>query len=92
MPVTVAAPEVFAADATRLGIGATTTVVAYDDYHSVLAGRIVWVLRSYGHPAAFVLDGGLRGLARRRAASWRPAPSSPSRPTRRTRCRTAWRG
>jgi thiosulfate/3-mercaptopyruvate sulfurtransferase len=84
VPVTVASSEVFAADATRLGIGATTTVVAYDDYHGVLAGRIVWVLRSYGHLAAFVLDGGL--------ATWRaaghelatgavePRPSSPPHP------------
>jgi len=59
VPVTVAGPSEFAAEATRLGIGATTTVVAYDDYRNVLAGRIVWVLRSYGHHAAFVLDGGL---------------------------------
>ena len=59
VPVTVAGLSEFAAEATRLGIGATTTVVAYDDYRNVLAGRIVWVLRSYGHHAAFVLDGGL---------------------------------
>ena len=59
VPVTVAGPSEFAAEATRLGIGATTTVVAYDDYRNVLAGRIVWVLRSYGHHADFVLDGGL---------------------------------
>jgi thiosulfate/3-mercaptopyruvate sulfurtransferase len=59
VPVTVAPPERFAAEATRLGIGADTTVVTYDTYFSVLAGRIVWVLRSYGHAAAHVLDGGL---------------------------------
>ena len=59
IPITLAPPEVFAADATRLGIGADTVVVAYDEYHNVLAGRIVWVLRSYGHRAAHVLDGGL---------------------------------
>ena len=60
MPVTVAAPDVFAAEATALGIGADTVVVAYDDYWNALAGRLVWVLRSYGHPAAHLLDGGLR--------------------------------
>jgi len=59
VPVTIAPPEVFAADATRLGIGADTVVVAYDHYHNVLAGRIVLVLRSYGHLASHVLDGGL---------------------------------
>ena len=41
VPVTIASPAVFAADATRLGIGAGTVVVAYDDYFNVLAGRIV---------------------------------------------------
>ena len=73
VPVTVAGPREFAAEATRLGIGATTTVVAYDDYRNVLAGRIVWVLRSYGHHAAFVLDGGL--------GAWRAAglPLEPGR-------------
>ena len=43
----------------------TTVVVAYDDYRNALAGRIVWVLRSYGHPRAHLLDGGLRGLGAR---------------------------
>jgi thiosulfate/3-mercaptopyruvate sulfurtransferase len=60
IPVTIAPPELFAADATRLGITPVTTVVAYDDYHNVLAGRIVWALRSYGHAAAHLLDGGLQ--------------------------------
>ncbi len=59
VPVTVAPPEEFAAEATRLGIGADTAVVAYDDYFGVLAGRVVWVLRSYGHGGAWLLDGGL---------------------------------
>jgi thiosulfate/3-mercaptopyruvate sulfurtransferase len=59
VPVTIASPEQFAQDATRLGIGADTPVVAYDEYHSVLAGRIVWALRSYGHADAHILDGGL---------------------------------
>ncbi|HET6847385.1 MAG TPA: sulfurtransferase [Gaiellales bacterium] len=59
IPITVAPPEVFAADATRLGIGPDSVVVAYDEYYNVLAGRVVWVLRSYGHAAAHVLDGGL---------------------------------
>jgi thiosulfate/3-mercaptopyruvate sulfurtransferase len=64
VPVTIASPAVFAADATRLGIAAGTVVVAYDDYFNVLAGRIVWALRSYGHTAAHLLDGGLAAWTR----------------------------
>ncbi len=60
VPVTLASPDVFEMDASRLGIGAETTVVAYDDYRNMLAGRIIWVLRSYGHQAAYLLDGGLQ--------------------------------
>ena len=59
VPVTIAPPELFAREATRLGIANDTVVVAYDDYRSVLAGRVVWALRSYGHTAAHILDGGL---------------------------------
>jgi thiosulfate/3-mercaptopyruvate sulfurtransferase len=59
VPVTVAGPAQFAEEATRLGIGPHTVVVAYDTYFNALAGRIVWVLRSYGHRSAHVLDGGL---------------------------------
>jgi thiosulfate/3-mercaptopyruvate sulfurtransferase len=65
VPVTIAPPARLAADATRLGIGAGTVVVAYDDYFNVLAGRVVWAFRSYGHGAAHLLDGGL--------AAWRRA-------------------
>ena len=83
VPVTVARPEQFAADATRLGIGETTPVVAYDTYWNALAGRIVWVLRAYGHHAR-LLDGGF--------AAWlaaglpvaegdeQPAPADPPHP------------
>jgi len=59
VPVTMPSPAQFAEDATRLGIGDDTVVVAYDAYRNALAGRIVWVLRSYGHAAAHLLDGGL---------------------------------
>jgi len=60
VPVTMPSPRQFADDATRLGIGDDSVVVAYDVYRNALAGRIVWVLRSYGHAAAHLLDGGLR--------------------------------
>ena len=65
VPVTIAPPELFAQDATRLGISGATPVVAYDEYRNALAGRVVWTLRSYGHAAAHLLDGGL--------AAWRTA-------------------
>ena len=60
VPVQLAPPDVFAADATRLGISNATVVVAYDDHRNVLAGRVVWALRTYGHERAHVLDGGLK--------------------------------
>jgi thiosulfate/3-mercaptopyruvate sulfurtransferase len=59
VPVTIAAPQAFAEQATRLGIANDTVVVAYDDYRSALASRVVWALRSYGHASSHLLDGGL---------------------------------
>ena len=76
VPVTIAPPSVFAADATRLGIGAGTTVIAYDDYYNALAGRIVWVLRSYGHADA-----------RCWTADCGPGPTPAARSSRATSCR-----
>ena len=58
VPVTVAAPEAVAAEATALGIGEGARVVTYDDYRNALAGRVAWVLRSHGGDAR-ILDGGL---------------------------------
>jgi thiosulfate/3-mercaptopyruvate sulfurtransferase len=84
VPVTIAPPGVFAADATRLGIGAGTTVIAYDDYYNALAGRIVWALRSYGHADARVLDGGLRAWndagGALESGDVLPAPATPPYP------------
>lgn len=51
-------PEVFARGLSRLGIGPDDAVVAYDDLGGTSAGRLVWMLRILGHPAA-LLDGGL---------------------------------
>jgi thiosulfate/3-mercaptopyruvate sulfurtransferase len=61
VPVTIAAPADFAEQATRLGIGGDTEVVAYDEYRNALASRVVWALRSYGLAQAHLLDGGLAG-------------------------------
>jgi thiosulfate/3-mercaptopyruvate sulfurtransferase len=52
----------FAATLGRLGIGPGTPVVAYDDSGGGSAGRLVWMLRTIGHPAA-LLDGGLKAWA-----------------------------
>jgi thiosulfate/3-mercaptopyruvate sulfurtransferase len=52
------APDVFAAEMSRAGIGDESTVVAYDDAGGVVAARLVWMLRATGHAAA-LLDGGL---------------------------------
>jgi thiosulfate/3-mercaptopyruvate sulfurtransferase len=51
-------PEVFAEGMRRLGLGPSSTVVAYDDAGGVIAARLVWMLRATGHDAS-LLDGGL---------------------------------
>ena len=53
------APAAFAAALGALGIGDDTPVVAYDDAGGGVAGRLVWMLRAQGTPAA-LLDGGMR--------------------------------
>ena len=52
-------PEVFAAALSTAGIGADTHVLAYDDAGGMIAGRLVWMLRSLGQNAA-LLDGGFQ--------------------------------
>lgn len=54
----IASPERFAALMSRLGIGNEHTVILYDNLASMLAGRLRWCLRYYGHEGARVLDGG----------------------------------
>jgi thiosulfate/3-mercaptopyruvate sulfurtransferase len=51
-------PEVFAQGMREAGINDSDTVIAYDDAGGVIAGRLVWMLRSTGRRAA-ILDGGL---------------------------------
>lgn len=51
-------PNGFAAGLGELGIDEHATVVGYDDAGGAIAGRLVWMLRSLGQPAA-LLDGGL---------------------------------
>jgi thiosulfate/3-mercaptopyruvate sulfurtransferase len=51
-------PERFAAALGRVGIGAGTPVVAYDDLGGSVAARLWWLLHVLGEPVA-VLDGGI---------------------------------
>ena len=51
-------PDVFAGGLGAAGIGTDTPVVAYDDLGGMIAGRLVWMLRILGLPAA-LLDGGI---------------------------------
>jgi thiosulfate/3-mercaptopyruvate sulfurtransferase len=42
-----------------LGIGDAHAVVIYDDWYSMFAGRLLWVLRYYGFENARILHGGM---------------------------------
>lgn len=57
--VQVAPPAKVAALLGGLGIGDDSVVVAYDDWYSMFAGRLLWVLRYYGFENARILNGGL---------------------------------
>jgi thiosulfate/3-mercaptopyruvate sulfurtransferase len=59
VPAQVAPPAKIAALMGGLGIGDDTIVVAYDDWFSMFAGRLLWVLRYYGHERVRILNGGL---------------------------------
>ncbi|WP_072803443.1 sulfurtransferase [Rhodococcoides yunnanense] len=50
----------FAAALGRLGVGQGASVVVYDRTNGVWAGRLVWMLRSYGLTSAAVLVGGVQ--------------------------------
>lgn len=71
----------FAASLSELGIGPTDTVVAYDDLGGMVAGRLVWMLRVVGQPAA-LLDGGLAAFegSLETTARTRPPVVTPPRP------------
>lgn len=60
-PGRVVAPDVFADEMARLGIGPETDVVAYDDGNNLFGARLWWVLHYYGHTRVRVLDGGWDG-------------------------------
>src|SRR5262249_61023901 len=75
----------FEAAMARLGIGADTDVVAYDDAGGSIAARLWYLLRLFGHRAGVaLLDGGLpRWSAEARPLSTEPpAPARPGPPFR----------
>lgn len=52
-------PTVLAHKLGQWGVDASKQVIAYDDSHGAIAGRLWWLLRWLGHDAVAVLDGGL---------------------------------
>lgn len=53
-------PAQFAAAMRRAGVRSDRPVVVYDESAGLIAARCWWLLRHHGHPAARLLDGGLR--------------------------------
>jgi thiosulfate/3-mercaptopyruvate sulfurtransferase len=53
-------PDQFLAGLADLRVGRATQVIAYDDGAGAFAARLWWMLRWVGHPAAAVLDGGIK--------------------------------
>lgn len=73
-------PAEFEALMGRLGVSNDTLVVTYDDNNALVAARLWWVLRYYGHTNARVLNGGWhRWLTEGRPVTFhatRPAPAT----------------
>ena len=61
----------------RLGIGTDHTIVAYDSGDGAYAPRLWWMLRSLGHPATYVLDGGWNAWLAESRAETTVEPSFP---------------
>ncbi|MFV0525261.1 MAG: sulfurtransferase [Acidimicrobiales bacterium] len=75
-------PQTFADGLAEAGVGFDDLVVAYDDLGGMVAGRLVWMLRLIGAPAA-LLDGGLAGWPGPRESGevdLEPAPARPAVP------------
>lgn len=56
--------DVFGKTLGRLGMTPDSEVVAYDDTGGAIASRLWWMLRSIGHDASRLLDGGFQAWAR----------------------------
>jgi thiosulfate/3-mercaptopyruvate sulfurtransferase len=59
VPAQVAPPAKIARVLGERGIGDDSVVVIYDDWFSMFAGRLLWVLRYYGFENARILNGGM---------------------------------
>jgi len=70
------APEAAAELFSRLGIDATTQVVAYDQGNGMYAARLWWMLRWLGHDAVAVLDGGYAKWLKEGRATTTDVPAS----------------
>lgn len=63
----------------KLGVGPDTTVVTYDDNNALVASRLWWVLRYYGHTNAKVLNGGWhRWLTEQRPVTFHASKAAPA--------------
>ena len=62
---------------TANGITPDSTVVAYDTDTSSYGGRFPWVLRSYGHEKAYVIDGGADKWKDADKREWTTEPVTP---------------
>lgn len=69
--------ETFTAAMRSAGVTSRRAVVAYDDWFSLPASRVWWMLRHLGFPRVRVLDGGLAAWT----AASKPTGSGPSTPT-----------
>ena len=73
-------PAAFENVMSQLGVSADTTVVTYDDNNALVASRLWWVLKYYGHSNAKVLNGGWhRWLTENRPVTFhatKPTPGS----------------
>jgi thiosulfate/3-mercaptopyruvate sulfurtransferase len=78
-------PAVLARTFSRLGIGSSDQVVAYDQNNGMFAARLWWLLRWLGHESVAVLDGGFAkwiaegrpvrgGVEQRQPAAFRGEP------------------
>lgn len=59
LSTTMVSGEVFARQASLLGIKNTDTIVVYDDYGNFYSSRLWFMFKSMGHKHVYVLDGGL---------------------------------
>jgi thiosulfate/3-mercaptopyruvate sulfurtransferase len=78
LPHMLPSADAFARTMEALGIGSDDHVIAYDSYGLMSAARPWWMLRTFGHDRASVLDGGLPKWKR----EGRPVTDAPSIPAK----------